>query len=152
MKLHLGVVDIPYGAPQPSGKRRRKVAVAATSTTGSVAEILEAKYHIFEHFFELHGAEIADHLTDAVKDALADIMNGALAPQNMFQPAEQDIQKAFHTFLTSKEMDGLGYPGIPTQAALQGKSKRFKSGKGAPRPSFVDTGTYIAAFRAWFEE
>ena len=33
--------------------------------------------------------------------------------------------------------------------ALDGISRRFKNKKGPPRPSFIDTGTYQAAMRAW---
>jgi hypothetical protein len=42
-----------------------------------------------------------------------------------------------------------GMPGVPTRRALDGISKRLKNKKGDPRASFVDTGTYQAAMRAW---
>jgi hypothetical protein len=67
-----------------------------------------------------------------------------------YASAGQNIENAFRQFLSLKEMDKLGVPGVPTQAALEGRSKRFKSGKGpAPRPSFIDTGQYQSTFRAW---
>jgi hypothetical protein len=51
-----------------------------------------------------------------------------------------------------KEMDRLGYPGVPTKASLDGVSHRFKNKRGAPgRPSFSDTGLYEDSFVAWID-
>ena len=68
--------------------------------------------------------------------------------------ATEKIQQRFREFLTNKEMDGLGIPGVPTQASIEGHSKRFKQPykKRKSRPSFVDTGLYQAAMKVWTEE
>jgi hypothetical protein len=67
-------------------------------------------------------------------------------------PAE--IEERFKDFLSLQEMDKLGVPGVPTEAAKKGKSSRFKrrrSKGGAPRPSFIDTGLYQSSFKAWVD-
>ncbi len=64
LTLHLGVIDIPYSdasyTAAPKGRkigraRRGKITAPPPQsnhkTTGDVAEILEAKYHIMETFF-----------------------------------------------------------------------------------------------------
>jgi hypothetical protein len=137
--LHLGVLDVPY--EQQGGK-----------TTGTVAEILESKYHVMETFYEQHKQEIADALAQALVDASETMMMGAPTVADPFGPATSQIEDQFKQFLSSQEMDKLGVPGVPTQAAKEGRSKRFKKGKGrGPRPSFIDTGTYAAAMKAWVD-
>lgn len=142
MKLHLGVIDLPYPAD------------AEGLTTGDVAEILEDKYHPMEVFFELHGQEIADALANGMEGALESLLMGA-PPQAIARAAEgalSGVQAQFKTFLSSREMEGLGIPGVPTKAALDGVNHRLKKRKGAPRPSFIDTGLYQSSFRAWMSE
>ena len=143
--LHLGVLDIPYTAGT------KKVAV---STTGDVAEWLEDKYHVYQHFFEAHGVEIAEELTQSLKDFFEDQLSGSPANAVSFTAAESEIKHLFTKFIDTKEMDRLGYPGIPTKASLAGVNHRMKHpyAKRGPRPSFKDTGTYEAAFKAWLEE
>ena len=110
MRLHLGVLDVPY----------KQGSNSSPETTGDVAEILENRYHPIEIFYEEHA----------------------------------NIETRFRHFLSQKEMDSLGVPGVPTKAALAGVSHRFKHpyAKRAPRPSFIDTGLYEASFRAWVEK
>lgn len=136
--LSLGVRDIPY----TNGK----------TTTGDVAEILEAKYHIFEHFWQLHQGEIISELTEAITGAFESSMMGAPPPNDPHAAATNEIEKLFNTFLDSRELDTLGIPGIPTAASLGGKSSRFKQKqkKGRrSRPSFIDTGLLEASMTAW---
>lgn len=144
--LHLGVLDVPYQA-KPKGRRS-----AATTTTGDVAEILEGRYHVMQTFYDQHEQEIADQLTQSLVDAAEAIMQGAPVTTDPFGGATSQIEDRFKTFLSLEEMDKLGIPGVPTEAAKEGRSSRFKKGKskgGAPRPSFVDTGLYLASFAAW---
>jgi hypothetical protein len=163
MKLHLGVIDAPYVPPAltPSGKSSK--AKWPNKTTGDVADILEAKYHVMEVFDELHHRDIVADLERSLKAATANLavkqqlaQSGAKvritrADIDPYRDAEQQIGKMFRDFITGREMDGL-FNGVPTKAALKRKSARFKSGV-APkeRPSFVDTGLYEASFRAWIE-
>ncbi len=165
--LHLGVVDIPYvddaantvpAAPKPtkSGKprkarvRKRAGAPAANQTTGDVAQILENRYHILEIFTEVHAADIAEATSESLAGAIENMMAGQPMSADPYLQAEADMEQMFRDFLTNKEMDGLGYPGVPTEASIKGISHRFKDKRGSPgRPSFVDTGLYESSMRTW---
>lgn len=164
--LHLGVDDVPYQIAVPqqhyrvSTKARKggkptkhRTPPSGGQTTGDIAEILEAKYHVMESFFELHAQEIANDLAVSMKNSLEDALSGG--PAN-YQLADSEgfIKTLFTTFIDSKEMDGLGASGVPTAASLRGVNHRLQHpfAKGNPaRPSFRDTGTYSAAMRAWIE-
>lgn len=136
MKLVLGVLDIPYENGQ---------------TTGDVAEILEAKYHIMETFSEVRELEMADAMADGMAGALESLMMGAPPSLDPFGDGTSAIENMFKDALSNREFDGL-INGVPTRAAVKGKSNRFKSKKsGGSRPSFIDTGQYQASFKAWVE-
>jgi hypothetical protein len=148
MTLHLGVID---GATYNDGE-----------SLGDVAEILEGRYHVMEVFYELHQADIAADMERSVAGALESMMQGApMDNANPFGRAESEIEKRFKEFLSLREIETLGIPGVPTQAALDGvnhrmKNPRFvKKGKKMVRrprrPSFIDTGLYQANMKAWFE-
>lgn len=140
--LHLGVTDLAYSDDE--GK-----------TTGDIATILESKYHIMQTFFDVMGADVvAKALERSVADAVEAMMMGSnSASINLTAEAEGEIEAAFRLFLSQQEMDGL-VEGVPTAAALAGVSHRFKHpyAKRAPRPSFIDTGTYQASFKAWTDD
>lgn len=138
--LHLGVVDVPY-------------ADAGGKTTGDVAEILEAKYHVMRIFFQLNDKKIVKYLEDGVRGHVENIIMGGPASGAPFAEGLGKIESRFRDFLSRKEMDSLGYPGVPTAAALRGVSHRFKKpgSRRAPRPSFVDTGLFQSSFRAWVD-
>lgn len=165
--LHLGVIDVPYSASsfeagtknKPLGQARRGKANTphnnspGTQTTGEVAEILEERYHIMETFFEDVGAElIGDALAQSVGNAIENLVMGAPSTVAPFAEAESEIETAFKLFLSQQEMDNV-VPGVPTQAAQEGVSHRFRHpyAKRAPRPSFIDTGLYQANFKAWVD-
>lgn len=139
--LHLGVVDVPYTARKSS------------LTTVDVAKILEAKYHIYQNFFDSHRDEIVGDITASLQDAADDVLRGAPPRADPFASAGDDIRKRFDDFITLQQIEAIGIPGVPTQAAKDGKSARRKKArkKGKRRPSFFDTGTYLGAFRAWAE-
>jgi len=166
--LHLGVVDIPYvDGPAPIkklvsriGRRKDRTLDENTEglsskrgvTTGDVAGWLENRYHIMELFFETHHDDIMKLLTESMTGQLENLLSGApFAEINPLMGATDEIENLFRKFLSDREVEGLGIPGVPTQAALKGVSARFKSGynpKGR-RPSFIDTGLFEASFRAW---
>ena len=154
MILHLGVLDVPYQLPPPTGKRRRKIT-AGTQTTGDVAGWLEDKYHLFENFYQLHQEDIAGDLEHSLAGTLENLLLGAPAadPSQAFASATSQIEDRFKRFLSEKEMEKLGYPGVPTQAALRGVSHRFAHpyAKRAPRPSFIDTGLLQASMKSWID-
>ena len=160
--IHLGVIDLPYNeapsarrAPKASKHPRPHKSQAAkygNMTTGDVAEILEAKYHVMEIYWSLHEAQIAADLEESLSGALETILMGGPAQAHGFEGALSKIEDGFKQMLSQRELDGLGYPGIPTKAAQAGVSSRFKSGytkNRTPRPSFVDTSLYMSSFRAW---
>lgn len=159
--LHLGVVDVPYNEPPAQGRRPKKVA-AGTQTTGDVAEWLEDKYRVMGTFVDNHLDDVARTLGRAMAGHLENLLMGAPASPAPLAGATSAIERDFHKFLESQEMDRLGVPGVPTEASLQGISHRFKNprfkvikGKKVlrdPRPSFIDTGIYVNSFTAWTEE
>lgn len=141
LTLHLGVNEVPY-------------ADKAGTTTGDVAEILEAKYHPMELFFEIHQRDVVAALEDGLVGAFENMLMGAPVSQNPFGEGEAKIEQDFKTFLDMGEMEALGYPGVPTEAALKGVNHRLKhpyAKANSRRPSLVDTGAYQQNFRAWVE-
>lgn len=162
MKLVLGVVDIPYAGPavttpkvskarKGKASKPRKPSIAGTATTGSVAEALEAKYHIMQHFAERHGAFIEQQLVASVEAAIHSLSMGGPADIVPTAEAEGKIQEKFRVFLDTEEMAQTGEPGVPTKAALEGISSRLKSGRGPRRPSFIDTHMYQDSMKVWTE-
>lgn len=150
--LRLGVIDIPYSTPAAEGKANKPAAVSVgVQTTGSVAEMLEKKYHIFEIFFEEHREDIAKSLEESLSGAIESLAMGAPSGIDPFGAATSGLDAAFKKFLTSREMESLGYPGVPTKAALMGVNHRMKRKRGPRRPSFIDTGMYENSFKAWIE-
>jgi len=136
MKLHLGVVDVP----EPAG-----------GTTYSVAKILEEKYTLFSKFAESHQQQIANRLSDGLAGALETMIMGQVV-QDPFAAGTSQIDQDFRQFLDDEEMARLGVPGVPTKAALMGKSIRFKRKVGPRRPSFIDSGVLQKSFTSWVEE
>lgn len=157
--LHLGVVDISYSNESPAPKkvakarkgkankpRKPKGASQPVMTTGAVAEILEAEYGILGEFAERYGQQIADAFANSAAGALESVMMGT--PVNdPYATATTEIEESMKLFLDLEEMNGK--PGVPTKAALDGVNHRLKIKKGAPRPSFIDTGLMQANYRAW---
>ena len=171
MLLHLGVIEIPYagkgmvstrtpakkklvkGRAQAPTPPARASGVRETVTTVQVAQWLENKYHIIELFYEENQEFIVDKLTKSLQGVLENLMMGQpthLARDPLSKGAANEIQDRFRKFVTLGEVERLGIPGVPTKAALGGRSLRFKSKKGkGRRMSFYDTGTYIKSFRTW---
>ena len=151
MLLHFGVIDVPYAHTPPS--RRKKKAVARITTTGDVAEILESSYHVMEHFWNIHQADVVAALEGSLQGAIDSLIMGAPLSASVFGSAESEIEDRFKRMLSERELDVLGFPGIPTTAALRGVSHRHKRSRARrpARPSFVDTGLYQASFKAWVE-
>lgn len=154
MILNLGVVDLPYHRA-PSRRRR---PTAGTVTTGDVAGFLEDRYHVMEIFYEQNQPAIAAALESGLEGALESLIMGARPNIDPFGTGLSQIEDDFRKFITLGEMDRLGYPGVPTQAAkdrASGKrrSSRFKRRRatGDKPVSFYDTGAYVNSFKAWIE-
>jgi hypothetical protein len=165
--LHLGVIDVPYATrvaePQRRvGVRQRKggpaeafsAAPSGAETTGDVATILEDKYHIMEVFYnDVGGESIGKALEISTERAIKNLLLGQPAASivSLTLAAEGEIEEAFKLFLSQQEMDHV-VGGVPTQAALNGVNHRLKhpyAKSNSERPSFIDTGTYQASFKAW---
>jgi hypothetical protein len=164
LTLVLGEVEVPYDhrppAPKrvakarPGKQRRRKRSgggVGGAKTTADVAKILEQKYGLFQLFYTLHQADIAQALADGMGDALASIMAGAPLTIDPHGAAMETIRDKFVTFLETEEAAGY-IAGVPTAAALKGVNHRLKRPykKSNPRrPSFIDSSQMETAFVAW---
>lgn len=151
-ELIFGEVKVPYD--NKSG----------TADTVEVAKILEAKYGLFSAFYTKHENDIKTLLINSLEGVLENIHAGGSAPSDPFAGATAKIEALFRTFLATAEIESMGIDGVPTQAALDGVSHRFKdkinnirnkkgqiTAVGVRRPSFVDTGTLSLAFRSWLE-
>ncbi len=149
--LVFGVDDFPYAnAPRAKGTK----AVSGTQTTGDVAEWLEQKYHVMLHFYELHQKEIVADLEESWKGAIVSLVLGGPAHLDVSAEATDKIKQRFSDMLDQRELDRLGYPGIPTGAAMRGvnHSMSHPYARRAARSSFIDTDTYRRSFMAWVEQ
>jgi hypothetical protein len=163
--LNFGVIDIPYvndasktvervrkGKRRTGSRWRRSDLIGGdVSTTGDVAEILEAKYHIMAIYAQ-------ESMDTVIKPAVENALAGAIETMMMGGPkdvsyagAASTIEASFKQFLSTGGMDKLGYPGVPTAAALRGVNHRMKHpyARRAARSSFVDTGLYSSSFKVW---
>ncbi len=161
MILNLGVDDVPYAramsAPQRRTARWRQgrqpwQRLGGLTTTGDVAEVLEKRYGIVATFSLIHGQDIVDGVEHAMQDKLENLLMGGPVGDELFSPGDLgDIEQAFRAFLDDRGMDGRA-AGVPTAAAEAGINHRlvhpYRRGNPA-RPSFIDTGLYQNAFRAW---
>lgn len=170
-ELNLGVLDIPYAdadttPPPPRITRRGRVhktdvkraarayqasADEGPSTTATVAQALEDKYHLFQVFYDQHADDIANAAIHSLEGALENVYLGAPLG-DPFSEMGDEVAAGFRQWLLQGEIESLGIEGVPTKAALERRSGRFKSGVGpAERPSFISTGTFELSMRAWVD-
>jgi len=159
--LHLGVIDIPYITFESLRDRRQRLKKNASTpgvapstglqTTGDVAGYLENDYGIMRTFYTRNRAQIVKELENSFAGAVESIAMGAPPTLSLTSAATSKIEDMFHRFLERGEMEGLGIPGVPTEAAKRGVNHRLKIKRGARRPSFIDTGLYDASFKAWVD-
>jgi hypothetical protein len=158
--LSLGVVNVAYVDSEEKD----------ATTTGEVAEILEDKYHVMGVFVDTHKEEIADLVAKKYLAMLNTMVNNGPKPDSKAIPMDR-VDSAFRDYLGADEWQHS--TGQTIAAARAGVSHRFKSVKGGtlsaasiasgknkaasialkksrgPRPAFIDTGLYSAAFRSW---
>lgn len=156
--LNLGVMDVPYQFAKPTRmtkgrKGSLRPSAKYTQSTVDVARILESKYHVMAVYFRVHGRDVANYMADDVTKALKNIKLGApvnVIKRSVLQEAMSKTEDSFRKFLYTGEAERVGIPGTPTQASIDRKSLRFKSGVNPNgRPSFINTGLYERSFRAW---
>jgi hypothetical protein len=153
--LHLGVDDIPYvNAPSPGQNK----VTAGTVTTGDVAGWLEDKYHVMEIFALEHEADIAADLEHGLAGALESLLMGAPPSLDAFGAGTSRVEERMKEFISNGEMDALGYPGVPTQAAIDRAAGNKRSARmtrarksNAKAVSFYDTGLYQSSMKAWVD-
>jgi hypothetical protein len=157
LTLHMGFLPVPYTKKYMADPWRGVRSVLAKKqsrgadskmTAKDVADILEDKYNIIEVFAQLYEDEIMEPMINKFHDIVLKTLSGEYKSstdkiiQNM-RPKTREIESLFRNFLSMEEMNGR--TGIPTEAARTGKGRRTRRSG----PSFVDTGIYRAAFRAW---
>lgn len=141
--LHLGVLVQPY---RSSTKR------AGALTTGDVAGLLEARYGLMHAFYRVNQDVISGAIAKSIEGATESLLMGRRV--DPWGYATQLIQREFRHFISSKQAEQVGIPGTPTKAALRGVNHRKKhpyAKRNARRPSFRDTGLYMASFRSWVD-
>ncbi len=145
---------MPYRA---KFRRKRDGNAGKPTDTGQVAEFLEADYGIMQTFAreDVHGKDIVRAVEDSLESALNTLLTTRSSKVALpWVAASAEIESAFRDFIDSREVERVGIPGVPTQAALAGVNHRLKHPyrKTNPRrPSFRDTGLYVRAFRAWVD-
>ena len=138
LTLRLGVIDVPY----PNDKEG--------TSTGDVAEILEAKYGVMDVFYQNNKQAVADDVASGFAGTLESLMMGApVREDTLFASGETQIDTLFKQWLSSGAIEGLGISGVPTKAAQGRRSLRHKNKiNPRPRPSFIDTGLYESSFKS----
>ena len=120
MKLILGVVDIPYTdsgkVPSAAAMARARASQKApkgggsAQTTGDVATILEAKYHVMETFYERHEEEVAAAMEGALAGELENILAGSPPRNDPYGSATSAIEARFPGFPGSRRDGRSRYP------------------------------------------
>ena len=156
-ELILGVIEVAYDNGGKHVRRRRhnktgrstgEASGEGPTTTVQVATILEEKYGVMQAFFDDTKDHILSECIHSLEGALEDLYSGAPV-KDPYAEATQNIDAGFRQWLMQGEIETLGIPGVPTQAAIERRSLRFKEGVAAgPRPSFIDTATYELSFRS----
>lgn len=161
MKLTLGVLNVAYS--DATGKKNSR------KTTAEVARFLEDKYHVMETFAMTKQNQIAAVLADSVSNAIENMVkHGRRDGAAVTFEGEQKIEALFRAFLSAGEMQRivnsltqaereyfLSSTGGFSGAAKRGINHRKKhpySKKNKARQAFIDTGLYMASFRAWVQQ
>ena len=141
MILHLGVTDVAYSNASEDG-------ASSATTTGQVAEILEAEYDVMHVFYAKYEKEIAEQISQRLKVLLEARLQGggsSVAMREIFLPK---TETAFKKYLDMREWRGV--TGRVIMAAVMGVSHRKKDKKRVTsRPEFIDTGLYQQSMKEW---
>jgi hypothetical protein len=126
--------------------------------TGQVSTWLESHYGILEEFIDIHSEDIAKLIEEDVAEMITRTIEKGVTPTltRISKHSMLIIKAMFDTFIRSREVEGLGIPGVPTERAKMGFKSATKRRKGrfsgTSRPSFLDTELYIKSFYARLEE
>jgi hypothetical protein len=156
LTLHLGVLVQPYRAA-PNKPRRGAGARMSALTTADVAGFLEQNYKLMETFYRVHEQDIAGALERSLEGSLESLLIGRIRV-DPWGAATQKIETMFRDFIATKEAERVGIPGTPTKASggtpdrVGGVNHRLLhpySKRNPRRPSFKDSGLYLASFKCW---
>ena len=151
--LVLGVIEVAYdtGGEAKKPRKAKHARSSEPTTTVLVATVLEAKYGVMATFADAHQNDITGDLISSIEGALEDLYAGA-PMRDPFAEGCKKIDGRFRQFLMTAEIESMGIPGVPTKAAVERRSLRFKKKKSDhDRPSMVDTGLYSASAISWVE-
>jgi len=155
LTLHLGVIDVPYNFAKPikgfKTTKHLKARKPQNITTGDVAGFLEAKYHLMEKFYNVYESDVMDFIGSSLKNSMEALLMGhSVEP---WGEATQAIDAKFRDFISSRKAETVGIPGTPTKAAQWAINHRLARpyAKNPRRPTFRDTGLYMASFRSWVD-
>ena len=157
VKLNLGVIVVPE--PNENGK---------DIDSWQLGVELETRYGLFSNFYKLHQKDINTDIENALNLATKALIEGKTPERAMayFSSAGDAITHKLHNFISLREIENMGIPGVPTQAALEGLTLRTKTGKvikrvrkgmkykqviGERRPSFMYSGVFESSLKAWIE-
>ena len=138
MKLHLGIIDLPY-SDRPESE-----------TTVKVAELLEEKYGVMQKFYDIHGGDIAADIADGIAGALENIIAGK-KNANLFAGAMSKTEKRFRGYIDNQE-HGIHLKKMEPGQAKAGARKKRQYKRVKETTAFVDSGLYRKMFRSWIEE
>jgi hypothetical protein len=158
LTLHLGVLDQPYafagslkGFRSTKWLKQRNGGKHSALSTYDVAMILEKRYGLMAAFYRVHQSDVANDIEKSLEGAMQTLMMGhAIDP---WGSATQSIMARFRDFINSREAERVGIPGTPTGWATWAVNHRLKHpyAHNPRRPSFRDTGLFVASFRAWID-
>jgi hypothetical protein len=152
-RLHLGVEKRIYPRRSRGEWRRHRVGQSIV-TTEEVADALEERYHILEHFLEMEHDGIMSDFHQNFHLEIDTALSGRKPPKRRWGRFEARVTRRFKDFIHARSLDGVEY-GVPTQRSLKGVNRRLSHPyqKNNPsRPSFIDTGLYVNSMKAWVEE
>jgi|SRR5215469_8277481 len=164
MKISLGFESYPYS--MQSSRTRAAISArparggfrgyGAGKTTQDVANELEVQYKIVETFVDMEEDFIIEIMETSLAEDVEKIVAslGAISEHGISTADTDRIEQRFREALTQRRFDGV-IPGVPTLSAMRGVSHLLPqpySRRNPSRPSFVNTGLYRSAFRAWVED
>ncbi len=121
------------------------------TTTGEVAEILEAKYDVMGVFIDAHMDKIKDDVTGTYALFLKRYLKTGETWGGMKEFPLEKIDAAFRDYLDRDEWQKI--TGRTIRAAKLGLSSRKKDGSyQVGRPAFIDTGLYKRSFRTFLKK
>lgn len=169
--LHLGVLDVAYsdangGDPSTT---TGKVAEELEKRYSIMETFYESRKQVIADYL---AESMADSLHDLIKRGRGIAASGSVTTRrvknygetaqrvltstqsSLTYDADQKIERDFRKFIFANEMQKMSItPWLPmSEAAAEGVNHRKKhpyARKNRARPNFVDTGLYVASFRAW---